>query len=102
MRDPNPRAESPRATERRSDVQGQRVLAVTQSHAAAINLHRRLEARGGQGNTVDGQNSAPPKKRWNDDSPANNNKQWFQPCLARGAGFRPSTVGSTPGYWGTH
>ena len=27
--------------------------------------------------TVDGPNAAPPKKPWNDDSPANTNEQWF-------------------------
>ena len=27
--------------------------------------------------TVDGRNPAPPKKPWNDDPPANTNKQWF-------------------------
>ena len=27
--------------------------------------------------TMDGRNPAPPKKPWNDDSPANTNKQWF-------------------------
>ena len=28
---------------------------------------------------VDGQNPAPPEKPWNDDSPGNTNKYWFQP-----------------------
>ena len=42
-------------------------------------------------NTVGGQNPAPPKKPWNDDSPVNTSKLWV-PMLQSGAGFRPSTV----------
>ena len=33
--------------------------------------------RGFRFHTVDGRNPAPPKKRWNDDSPVNINKQWI-------------------------
>ena len=42
--------------------------------------------------TADGRNPAPCKKLWDDDSPANTNKQWFQPWFQSGAGFRPFTV----------
>ena len=30
---------------------------------------------------MDGRNPAPPKKPWNDDSPANTNEQWFPMVL---------------------
>ena len=42
---------------------------------------------------MDGQNPAPPKKPWNDDSPENTNKQGF-PMGSKWVriGFRPSTV----------
>ena len=48
--------------------------------------------------TVDGRH-APPKKHWNDDSPVNNNKQWFPIVSHSGAGFRPSTVGYPQAAW---
>ena len=50
---------------------------------------------GGAGETVDGRNPAPPKKPWNDDSPANTNKPYGFPFSVRGAKrmSQPSTVG---------
>ena len=37
--------------------------------------------------TVDGRNPAPPKKPWNDGSPVNPNKPWFQPWFESGANY---------------
>ena len=41
--------------------------------------------------TVDGRTPASPEKPQNDDSPANANQQWFQPCAKWIS--QPSTVG---------
>ena len=42
--------------------------------------------------TVGGHNPAPPKKPWNDESPVNTNKQWFQPWF-----LDPHTL--YPSFW---